>query len=222
MKKIDLNNLGKTVAVICPHDDDGIIGCGGLLNKLSSKNIKTYVIIMTDGSLGYSNSDQKFKIVGIRKNEAEKAYNSLCVDEIIFLGFPDMSLHPYRCWKTPDRKEGAYFKLLKILREIKPDTIFIPNILDRHPDHQAANDIASVCIYQLQGPVAAELGKPVKLKHVFSYKVWDNLEKPTHIFEISSDDEKIKKNAILEFKSQGEILKSVDIDYEKEEFSLIK
>jgi len=221
MEKIDLNKLGKTVAVICPHDDDGIIGCGGLLNGLSSKNIKTYAIIMTDGSLGYSKAEQKNTISKIREREAEEAYKLLDT-EVIFLGFPDMCLHSYICWKTPDGKEGGYYKLLKTLREIKPDTLFIPNSTDRHPDHQDAYDIASVCSFQLEEPVAVELGKPVKIKNIFSYKVWDKLKKETHIFKLNKEEKEIKKSAISEFKSQEEILKNVDINYEKEEFSLIK
>lgn len=222
MKEVDIKKLGKSIAVICPHDDDGIIGCGGLLSRLSFlKDIQTYAIIMTDGSLGYSNPRQKNVIVKTRKGEAKKAYGLLGVKSI-FLDFLDMSLNPYRCWRTPDGKEGAYLKLSKILRKIKPETILIPNPLDRHPDHQATYDIASVCLFQAVEPVAAELGKPIKIKNIFCYKVWDELDKKTHLFRLPEKAQKMKKDTLFKLKSQEEILKSVDIDYKKEEFKLLK
>lgn len=222
MEKLDINKLGKSVAVICPHDDDGIIGCGGLLQKLVSENIQTFAIILTNGSLGYSTLKEKTKISEIRKKEAEEAHKHLGV-ETIFLDFPDMSLHPYKCWKTPDGKEGGYLKLLKTLRKIKPETLFIPNPLDRHPDHQASYDIASVCVFQACEPVAIELGDPIKINHIFCYKVWDKLEeRTTHFFELSEDLQKNKKIALFKFKSQEEILKSVEINYQKEEFRMLK
>ena len=219
MKNIESLNLGKTVAVICPHDDDGIIGCGGLLNRLSCK-IKLYVIILTDGSLGYSQNDLKGSIIEIRKEEAKKAY-SLLGAKTIFLDFPDMSLHPYRCWKTPGGKEGGYLKLLKILRKIQPDTLFIPNPLDRHPDHKAGYDMASVCSFQLQEPVAVEFEGVKKLENILIYKVWDNLKKTTHFFKIEKEEKNKKHSSLLQFKSQEKILGSLNLNMKKEEFQKV-
>ncbi len=217
MKKIESLNLGKKVAVICPHDDDGIIGCGGLLRNIKAKK---YAVILTDGSLGYSDIKQKNIIVGIRKKEAKKAYD-LIETETVFLNFPDMSLHPYRCWKTPDGKEGGYLKLLKTLKKIQPDTIFIPNHLDRHPDHKAGYDLAFVCSFQMQEPVAADFKRVKKLKNIFIYKVWDNLEKTTHFFDIGKKEKTKKHESLSEFKSQEKILRSLNLDIKKEEFQKI-
>ena len=72
-----MSKLGKTVAVISPHDDDGVIGCGGLINELYKNKIDVHVIILTDGSLGYSDINQKSDIISTRKKESKKAYNSI-------------------------------------------------------------------------------------------------------------------------------------------------
>lgn len=216
MKKIDIDKLGKVV-FISPHDDDCIIGCGGLLSKLKNKK---YVIVMTDGSLGYSNLEQKHIIERTRRKESKKAYG-LLETEPIFLDFPDMSLNAYKCWKTSDGKEGGYQKLLRTLRKIKPDTLFIPNLDSEHPDHQAANDIASVCSFQLQEHVAVDLGEPVKLSNIFIYKVRKKLEKSSHLIKLDNTAQEVKKKVLSEFRSQKEILNDVDIEYRKEEFKLL-
>jgi LmbE family N-acetylglucosaminyl deacetylase len=220
MENLDIKKLGRVVAIVCPHDDDGIIGCGALMNELYKNKIDVYAIILTDGSLGYSNIDDKDKIIEIRKKESRKSYNSINTD-VLFLDFPDMSLHPYRCWKTSDGKEGGYYKLLKVLREIKPDSIFIPNPLDINPDHKAAYDMCLASSFQLQEPVAVELGEPKELSNVFIYKVWDDLPKITHIFKINKDNKIKKRDCVLQFKSQEKVLKSVEINLEREEFQLL-
>lgn len=215
MNRIDLKDLGKSVVVISPHDDDGIIGCGGILCDLSVAGVRTFVLILTDGSLGYSSVEQKRTIKETRREEAESAYKILRA-EPFFLNFPDMNLKPFASWETPEGKDGAYKKVLRILRELRPESVFVPNPLDWHPDHKAAFDIG-VSMSNLAAIAAvADFGEPIRLRHLFSYRVWDELAEVTHAHELSQTARKTKRKAISQFESQGNILDKVIVEFKEE------
>ena len=220
MKKLVLESLGGTLVVVSPHDDDGIMGTGGLLYNLSQRKIKTYVLIMTDGSLGYSKLEQKNNIRQIRREEAKKAYKMLGAVPY-FLDYPDMNLTEFKCWEKSDGKEGAYQKTLRMLRSLKPETVLLPNPLDWHPDHRAAFDIGYSIAYLASTAAVIDFGEPIKLRHIASYKVWNSL-KATHYFELSEKTQKIKEKALLQFKSQADILKNIPIEFKKEYFEFLK
>jgi len=220
MKKLVLESLGGTLAVVSPHDDDGIMGTGGLLCNLSQRKIKTYVLIMTDGSLGYSKIEQKNDIRQIRREEAKKAYKMLGATPR-FLDYPDMNLTEFRCWEKSDGKEGAYQKTLRMLRNLKPETVLLPNPMDWHPDHKTAFDIGYSIAYLASTVAVIDFGEPIKLRHLASYKVWNGL-KATHYFELSEETQKIKEKALLQFKSQADILKNIPIEFKKEYFEFLK
>ena len=221
MSRIGLKGLGKSVTVISPHDDDGIIGCGGILNDLSLAGARIHVLIMTDGSLGYSTVEQKRTIKETRHREAVSAYGMLRA-EPIFLDFPDMNLKSFATWETWDGKDGAYKRVLKILRELKPETVFIPNPSDWHPDHKASFDIGLSISNLARVPAAADFGEPISLRHLFSYKVWDELDRITHAHALSQAAERAKKTAISEFKSQQNVLGIVDMQFRKEFFRKLR
>ena len=221
MAQMQLEDLGKSIVVISPHDDDGIIGCAGILSDLSQKNARTYVLIMTDGSLGYSSVQEKSTIKETRRREAESAYK-LVGAKPFFLDFADMNLKPYASWEMANGKDGAYKKVLKILREVRPKTVFIPNPLDWHPDHQASFDIGLSISNLAAVPAVADFGEPIDLGSIFCYKVWDELAKVTHTHKLSQQAQKTKASAISEFGSQRNILKGVTLELRKELFQKLK
>jgi len=221
MVRMQLDGLGNSIVVISPHDDDGIIGCGGILHDLSQKHARTYVIIMTDGSLGYSSIQQKNSITRVRRREAESAYR-LVGAKPFFLGFPDMNLKAFSSWQTVNGKDGAYKKVLKSLREVRPRTVFIPNPIDWHPDHQASYDIGLSISNLAATPAVADFGDPIDLRDIFFYKVWDKLAKVTHTHNLSRQAQKTKARAISEFESQQNILRNVTLEFGKERFQELK
>ena len=214
---MQLQALGKSVVVISPHDDDGIIGCGGLLSDLSHGNSRTCVLIMTDGSLNYRSTQEKDAIKEIRHREAESAYK-LVQTKPFFLGFGDLNLKSYESWETSDGGDGAYKKVLKILRAVRPTTVFIPNPLDWHPDHQASYDIGLSMSRLATRPAAADFGKPIDLKNIFCYKVWDDLARVTDTHKPSQNAQKAKLRAMSKFASQRKVIKQLNVKPETETF----
>lgn len=203
-----LPDLGGHLVIISPHDDDAALGAGGLIKARACLKKKTTVLILTDGSLGYSSPGEKGTIVGTRQKEARKCYGALGA-AVIFLGFPDMGLHPYRCWETPDAKGGAYQAVIRHLRGLGATALLIPNPTDRNPDHRAAYDIGQVAAFQAQSPVAAELGAPIGLKAVFCYAVWDRLPEESHVHRLTVGQLDAKKDALAAYVSQAENIKSL-------------
>lgn len=222
-----MKDLGDHLVIISPHDDDAVLGCGGLIKARSDLELKTTVLIMTDGSLGYSTPEEKDTIVKTRRQETAKCYESLGAD-VVFLDFPDMSLQAYRCWETSDGKEGAYLKVIRVLREVGADCLLLPNPKDSHPDHKASYDIGEVAVFQAPSPVAAELGEPIDLKAVFCYGVQAQLpslaianpkltkfvlekivSKFTLNHRLTKEEKKAKAEAIYAFESQLEIIRDL-------------
>ena len=81
-----LKDFGEHLVIISPHDDDAVLGAGGLIKARSELRLKTTVLILTDGSLGYSKPEEKDTIVETRKQETKKCYEMLGAD-VVFLDF---------------------------------------------------------------------------------------------------------------------------------------
>ncbi len=121
-----------TTLVVSAHPDDEVIGVGGTIAKLASEGEEVYVLIFKYGAdlPGVLTSwpiMSKEKLKRERISEAKKADKYLGVKETIFLGLEgDMK----REWN-----DEYYFKVLKLLRELKPDKIFFHSKFDSHKDH---------------------------------------------------------------------------------------
>ena len=109
--------------VFAPHPDDETFGMGGSLLLASDQGIETRVVILTDGSLG---GDDK-AIVDIRRNEAILALNALGVKKYYFWNLPDRGL---------EVTEALILKVVQIISEVKPQSVFFPTPMELHPDHR--------------------------------------------------------------------------------------
>lgn len=95
-----------TVLVISPHDDDGVVGCGGFVASLPEPPV---VVITSDGRLGYHSLAERELFAERREREAQTGYGRVGVppDRIRFLRYPDMSVRNYQNWETLDGRPGA-------------------------------------------------------------------------------------------------------------------
>lgn len=106
------------------HPDDVELSCGGTLLKITKSGKKAGIIDLTQGELGTRGSKQ------IRKSEALKASSVLRVSLRRNLKIPDGNI---------ENSASNRLKIIKIIRELKPQIIFLPHSNDRHPDHQHAH-----------------------------------------------------------------------------------
>ena len=179
-------SYGDNILILAPHADDESIGCGGLMLKHSNC---ISVICLTDGSEG-DPSIEKSELIEIRKKEFENAMSFAKIKKYSSLEIQDGTL----------KKEFDVFKKIDIESY---NYIFVPNILDQHPDHKA------VCV---------NLSKLLKSKKskakICLYEVWNALSVPNVYIDIT-DNAEYKYELINKYKSQIK-----NIDYQNRALSL--
>ena len=117
------------VVVLAPHMDDEVIGCGGTIARHVTAGSDVTVIFLTDGRRGGLHPDPD-KIVDVRKAEAQCAARVLGIRAVNFLDAEDSRL------RSDTRVAG---RLREILERIRPELVYLPFFLERHPDHRAAS-----------------------------------------------------------------------------------
>lgn len=158
-------NTLKKVLVIAPHADDEILGCGGTINKLKTKNYEINLIICS-----HRLNDDDVKIAKTTSN----------YKNFYHLNYKDENLNTHLLIKS----------LEKIYEEIKPDIIFIPNKDDFNTDHQAVYKACEVVLrrYQKHQP------KQIIMYEVPSSTTqsFNNNFKCNYYIELSDEDLKFK------------------------------
>jgi LmbE family N-acetylglucosaminyl deacetylase len=139
------------IMVLAPHMDDEVLGCGGTVALHVAAGSDVKVAFLTDGSRGGAPEDAS-NIVAIRKAEAERAARVLGIRELFFLDAADGRLQ----FDT-----AVAQRLHDILERQRPEIVYLPFFLERHPDHRAANDVL----------VAATLGSRMEFE-CRGYEVW--------------------------------------------------
>jgi len=124
----------RRVLVLSPHPDDDVFGLGGVIAKFTATGAQVTVAYFCDGSGGSREVgwERDLGLVEARMNEAKRAGEILKISKQVFFGYPDGKL----------TTGGAAQKALNdLIKQVKPDIIFVPSFLDNHPDHRATNDI---------------------------------------------------------------------------------
>lgn len=209
------------VVVYAPHDDDGILGPGYILNAAQQNGAECFVFIFCNGCGGYSNLDQKENIVSIRKEETLKAYAKLGIDEdhIIRFEYPDFSANTMIGWKLSDGNEGSIAKTIPKLREIGVTRLLVPNGYREHMDHVAVFNMGVYQAPQVGDSILVDWGVPVEIKTVLEYSVWGDFTPEDSLVDKRSTDiranfavkadESIEENirvSIKKYKSQALII----------------
>lgn len=118
------------VLVLSPHPDDESLGCSGTILLYTGKGTEVYLGVI---SMGEKLESAQENIGDIRKSEAIATAALLGIKETIFLEFPDEEINMHQ--------EEIKGRLSEIIKDIKPEIIFVPSPLDPHPDHKAVSEI---------------------------------------------------------------------------------
>jgi LmbE family N-acetylglucosaminyl deacetylase len=208
--------------MVSPHDDDAVLGAGLLMQLAKRENVPVYVLIVTDGSMGYCSEEEKDRIAEIRRNESFQCYQGLGVPKknIIWLGFPDCQLSNHRGRRPAAGDDpvaisgftGMQNAFTYHLRKIKPTQCFLPTWNDLHPDHRIVYDEFLISLFHAAGNIWPELAEPLeKVPYVNTYAVYcDFAEPPTLRMHTPMTYLENKLKAIGAFRSQKQISSLID------------
>jgi len=129
----------KRVVVISPHPDDSAIGAGGTIALMEPHNEITN-LVMTSGHRAFVKGKNKRERIRLRRKEARAEAKVLGVEvKFLDLGFYDSK-------RVGEEDEG---KVLKRLKELDPDIVFLPPLEDMHPTHRMSTEVVMRALRKL-------------------------------------------------------------------------
>ena len=141
---------GKHFAVVAPHPDDEVFGCGGTLALAAQNGISISVLILSDGA------GQPGEAETTRQEESKAAGAILGYDNITFWNLPDGHLNTQQELNT---------HIAVWLETIEPDSVFFPSVWEMHRDHRAAAEATLDACQKVKFPIRGimyEIGCPLQ------------------------------------------------------------
>lgn len=186
------------ILVVVAHPDDEVLGCGGLIDKLTKLKKKVRVVFIAEGSsCRYTedfNRDTINKKIFQRTNFAKQALKILNVKDFIFYNLKCGSLNTYPLIKINKIIENE-------LSKFSPDTIITHNSDDCNNDHNIINK--SVMI-------ASRPSSFSSIKNVLTFEVQSSTEwnfennfKPNIFFDINDNINNKIKAFKMYYKTEG-------------------
>lgn len=169
----------RRVLVFGAHPDDEI-AMAGAIAKFAMRKVNVTILTFTDGCEGYPKPEMKDTIVAIRRKESNASDRVLGVSSHVHLEIPDMAL--------VNNKETV-LRCVHAIRKVRPDAVFTHGPDERHRDHIAAHQISVEACWQAGEPVAAELGAPWRIPHLYFYGAVEG-DKPHVCFDVSETEHK--------------------------------
>lgn len=188
MRSVGVEEFGSSL-IVAPHPDDETLGCGGTVALMRKNGIPVHFLFVSDGSMSHPNS-KKYpaeKLTKVREKEAKTAVLSLGgeVDHIEFLRLKD-TMVPH---ENDNLFEETVGKIVNIMDDLQPQTVFVPWQKDPHRDHQATWKIMSEAVSRskikprfIEYPIWLwELGSPEDMEFLdrmekFTVNIEDTLE----------------------------------------------
>jgi bacillithiol biosynthesis deacetylase BshB1 len=185
----NLNDEKLDILCFGAHPDDVEIGMAGTIRRHVDLGFKVGICDLTMAELSSNGTVTK------RQEEAEKSAQILGVKERVNLGFPDRGLEFNR---------DVLGTIVSVIRQYKPEVVFIPYEDDRHPDHGMTTKLieeaiftATIRKYQKGGDQEEQ---PHRVTQVYYYFI-NGFAKPQVIVDITKYMD-AKRDALLAYESQ--------------------
>lgn len=173
------------ILVFGAHPDDIELGCAGTIIKHIKLGLKVGVIDFTKGELGTRGTEET------RSDETKNANKILGLELRENMGFKDGFFV---------NDEDHKIKLIKKIRQYRPEIVITNAPSDRHPDHGRASDLTIDSCF-LAGLEKIETGQEVwRPKHIYHY-IQFNTILPDFVVDISEEMD-LKIESILCYKTQ--------------------
>ena len=130
------------ILVISPHPDDETLGCGGTILKHKDLGDQIYWLIITN--IDVENGWDK-GIIEERQKEIETVAEMYGFEKTYKLDYPAAKLDAIPIQEIIE-------SISKVIFEIKPEIIYLPNRSDVHTDHQITFKAAYSCTKNFRYP----------------------------------------------------------------------
>ncbi len=167
----------ESALVVAPHFDDEVLGCGGLLARLTAAGGLVRVLFLTDGGGGEAGSETPARDAyrRRRREEAAAACRALGIAGCDELGLPDGAL----ALRLDEAAQG----IRRALLTQRPDLVLAPSPFEVTADHRAA----FAALHRVLAPVRDdELGA----LRVFLYEV-NRPGFPDLLVDVTAEEERI-------------------------------
>ncbi len=162
--------------VIAAHPDDEVLGCGGIIKKLSKKE-DFYVLILSGGAeTRYDKSMEN-----VLRDNTVKANALLGTKDVFFEDLPNQKIDNIPILDVTQIIE-------KYISKLKPERIFTHHFGDLNKDHQ----IIAEATFTATRPIAGQV-----VKEVYSYNVPSSTE-----WNLYDDDRMFAANVFIDIKDE--------------------
>src|SRR5687768_4345928 len=119
----------KRVLVLCPHTDDGELGCGGSIAKFADAGAEVYYVAFSICS---------------RSLDPKWAPNTLALEvvkatSVLGVKKENVILFDYDVRVFAEVRQEILEKMVELRKNINPDMVFVPSPTDIHQDHQVVS-----------------------------------------------------------------------------------
>jgi N-acetylglucosamine malate deacetylase 1 len=175
------------------HADDVEIGMGATIKKETDRGREVIICDLTEAELSSNGS------VEIRRKEAKKAADILGMKSRVNLHLPDRGLF---------LQEEYILKMVTCIRKFKPQYVFAPYWIDRHPDHGNCAKLVKEAVFSagIKNIKDPDDLPAHKVKNIFYYFI-NSSERPSLFLDVS-DSYSYKIKALQAYPSQ--FIKTVD------------
>lgn len=197
----------KVTLVFAPHQDDEALGCGGLISHRIALGEAVHIVYITDGAGSHPAHPEYTPpmISGLRADEARVAAGILGVpgSNLVFLKAPDGQL-PHL---DPNVRADLVTRIAACVERIAPSQVFVTSRLDGSSEHTAASALVSDALAVIR------IARPRQLEYVV-WSLWSprllrpalRIAKLVHRHTLSTEEYRLKQNAIRAYRSQIEPL----------------
>ncbi len=141
--------MSNSILIISPHTDDAELGCGGTISKFIEMNREVNLLVLSTAKKsipeGFSSDSTK--------NEMIQACKILGLDD------DHIQILDFEVRVFPNQRQEILDSLIKIRKELNPQTVMVPSLKDTHQDHQVVTNEAlrafkksTVSIYGYEQP----------------------------------------------------------------------
>ena len=114
------------VLVLAPHTDDGEFGCGGTISRLIEEGRQVYYA-------AFSTAEESVPAEfppDVLETEAREGTRALGI------AGENLLIYKYRVRHLPHVRQEILEELVRLRRDLRPSTVFLPSSHDLHQDHQ--------------------------------------------------------------------------------------